>query len=196
MSRSTGGIAYSAVIERGGAGRISPSQAADYHLRSSAARMHQTPLDLSHAADHRASISAPRWTAGSSTKSCITKTGPGPLETAGGRVRFARPAARFRQHAPAGIVLEDWPKWQLCRFAEIALEIMCYGLCHAISPSQTPASLFQEGEAATLKCSRTCAKIHQRRSRTRSTSRRYRALPARRGDHPRSMATGGAAPAS
>jgi hypothetical protein len=42
---------------------------------------------------------------------------------------------------------KDWAKWQLCRFTEIALEIMCYGLSRGISPSPTPESLFEEGEA-------------------------------------------------
>jgi hypothetical protein len=42
---------------------------------------------------------------------------------------------------------EDWTKWQLCRFAEIALEIMCYGLSRAINPPPTPESLFEEGQA-------------------------------------------------
>jgi O-acetyl-ADP-ribose deacetylase (regulator of RNase III) len=45
---------------------------------------------------------------------------------------------------------EAWAKWQLCRYAEIALEIMCYGLSCAISPPRTPESLFSEGEAATF----------------------------------------------
>jgi O-acetyl-ADP-ribose deacetylase (regulator of RNase III) len=45
---------------------------------------------------------------------------------------------------------EDWAKWQLCRFTEIALEIMCYGLSRGIIPSPTPESLFEEGEAPTF----------------------------------------------
>jgi len=45
---------------------------------------------------------------------------------------------------------EDWAKWQLCRYTEIALEIMCYGLSRAIIPSPTPESLFREGEAPTF----------------------------------------------
>jgi O-acetyl-ADP-ribose deacetylase (regulator of RNase III) len=45
---------------------------------------------------------------------------------------------------------EDWARWQLCRFAEIALEIMCYGLSRGISPSPTPESLFEEGNAPTF----------------------------------------------
>jgi O-acetyl-ADP-ribose deacetylase (regulator of RNase III) len=54
-------------------------------------------------------------------------------------------AARLAQRSN-----EDWAKWQLCRFAEIALEIMCYGLIRGISPSPRPESLFQEGEAPTF----------------------------------------------
>jgi O-acetyl-ADP-ribose deacetylase (regulator of RNase III) len=45
---------------------------------------------------------------------------------------------------------EDWAKWQLCRFTEVALEIMCYGLSRAVSPSPTPESLFEEGAAPTF----------------------------------------------
>ena len=45
---------------------------------------------------------------------------------------------------------EDWAKWQLCRLTEIGLEIMCYGLSCATSPSPTPESLFDEGEAPTF----------------------------------------------
>jgi len=45
---------------------------------------------------------------------------------------------------------EDWAKWQLCRFSEIALEFMCYGLSCAISPSPTPESLFREGMPLTF----------------------------------------------
>lgn len=44
----------------------------------------------------------------------------------------------------------DWTKWQLCRFTEIALEIMCFGLCRAINPPPSPESLFDEGMAATF----------------------------------------------
>jgi hypothetical protein len=54
-------------------------------------------------------------------------------------------AARISQRSS-----EDWAKWQLCRFAEIALEIMCYSLSCAVTPSETPESLFEEGEAATF----------------------------------------------
>lgn len=39
---------------------------------------------------------------------------------------------------------EDWAKWQLCRFAEIAVEIMCFGLARATSPAQTPETLFEK----------------------------------------------------
>jgi O-acetyl-ADP-ribose deacetylase (regulator of RNase III) len=45
---------------------------------------------------------------------------------------------------------EDWAKWQLCRFAEIALEVMCYGLCRATIPSPSPESMFDEGIVATF----------------------------------------------
>jgi O-acetyl-ADP-ribose deacetylase (regulator of RNase III) len=45
---------------------------------------------------------------------------------------------------------EDWAKWQLCRFSEIALEFMCYGLSCAISPPPTPESLFREGMPLTF----------------------------------------------
>jgi O-acetyl-ADP-ribose deacetylase (regulator of RNase III) len=45
---------------------------------------------------------------------------------------------------------EDWAKWQLCRYAEIALQIMCYGLSRANNPPPTPESLFSEGKAATF----------------------------------------------
>jgi hypothetical protein len=51
-------------------------------------------------------------------------------------------AARLAQRSN-----EDWAKWQLCRFTEIALEIMCYGLSRGINPLPTPESLFGEGEA-------------------------------------------------
>jgi O-acetyl-ADP-ribose deacetylase (regulator of RNase III) len=44
----------------------------------------------------------------------------------------------------------DWTKWQLCRFTEIALEIMCYGLSRGILPSPTPESLFEEGKSPTF----------------------------------------------
>jgi hypothetical protein len=47
------------------------------------------------------------------------------------RVRFKpsgiaildRFAARLSQRTN-----EDWAKWQLCRYAEIAVELICYGL--------------------------------------------------------------------
>jgi O-acetyl-ADP-ribose deacetylase (regulator of RNase III) len=54
-------------------------------------------------------------------------------------------AARLAQRSN-----EDWAKWQLCRFTEIALEIMCYGLCRATNPPPSPESLFEEGEVATF----------------------------------------------
>ena len=44
----------------------------------------------------------------------------------------------------------NWAKWQLCRFTEIALEIMCFGLGRATDPAPTPESLFEEGMAATF----------------------------------------------
>ena len=45
---------------------------------------------------------------------------------------------------------EDWAKWQLCRYAEIAVELICYGLSRATRPSTTPESLFEEGRAPTF----------------------------------------------
>lgn len=45
---------------------------------------------------------------------------------------------------------EDWAKWQLCRYAEIALEIMCYGLSRAHNPPRTPELLFNERQAPTF----------------------------------------------
>jgi O-acetyl-ADP-ribose deacetylase (regulator of RNase III) len=54
-------------------------------------------------------------------------------------------AARLAQRSN-----EDWAKWQLCRFTEIALEIMCYGLCRAINPPPSFESLFEEGMVATF----------------------------------------------
>lgn len=38
---------------------------------------------------------------------------------------------------------EDWTKWQLCRYAEIAVELMCYGISRAIRPPATPESMFE-----------------------------------------------------
>jgi hypothetical protein len=29
---------------------------------------------------------------------------------------------------------EDWAKWQLCRYTEIAVELMCYGMSRAVRP--------------------------------------------------------------
>jgi O-acetyl-ADP-ribose deacetylase (regulator of RNase III) len=40
---------------------------------------------------------------------------------------------------------EDWAKWQLCRYAEIATEVMCYGISRAAHPATAPESLFDEG---------------------------------------------------
>ena len=54
-------------------------------------------------------------------------------------------AARIAQRSN-----EEWLKWQLCRFTEIALEIMCYGLSQLIRPLPTPETLFKEGQAPTF----------------------------------------------
>jgi Macro domain len=45
---------------------------------------------------------------------------------------------------------EDWAKWQLCRYAEIAVELICYGLSRATRPATTPESLFEESRAPTF----------------------------------------------
>ena len=45
---------------------------------------------------------------------------------------------------------EDWAKWQLCRYAEIAGELICYGLGRATRPATTPEILFEEGRAPTF----------------------------------------------
>jgi O-acetyl-ADP-ribose deacetylase (regulator of RNase III) len=45
---------------------------------------------------------------------------------------------------------EDWAKWQLCRYAELAVEFMCYGLSRATRAATTPESLFEEGLAPTF----------------------------------------------
>jgi hypothetical protein len=45
---------------------------------------------------------------------------------------------------------EDWAKWQLCRYAEIATEVMCYGISRATNPMTTPEALFEEGRPATF----------------------------------------------
>jgi hypothetical protein len=45
---------------------------------------------------------------------------------------------------------EDWAKWQLCRYAEIAVELICYGLSRAARPTTTPEFLFEEGRAPTF----------------------------------------------
>lgn len=44
----------------------------------------------------------------------------------------------------------NWAKWQLCRYAEVALEIMCFGLGRATDPAPTPQALFKEGMPATF----------------------------------------------
>ena len=54
---------------------------------------------------------------------------------------------------------EDWAKWQLCRYAEIAVEMICYGLSRATRPSTTPESLFEEGRAPTFGDFRSMAQI-------------------------------------
>jgi O-acetyl-ADP-ribose deacetylase (regulator of RNase III) len=45
---------------------------------------------------------------------------------------------------------EDWAKWQLCRYAEVATEVMCYGISRATNPAITPETLFEEGRPATF----------------------------------------------
>src|SRR5262245_29055040 len=45
---------------------------------------------------------------------------------------------------------EEWAKWQLCRYAEVATEVMCYGIGHATNPATTPEVLFEEGRPATF----------------------------------------------
>jgi O-acetyl-ADP-ribose deacetylase (regulator of RNase III) len=45
---------------------------------------------------------------------------------------------------------EDCAKWLLCRYAEIALELICYGLSRATCPATTPESFFEEGRGATF----------------------------------------------
>ena len=45
---------------------------------------------------------------------------------------------------------EDWAKWQLCRYAEIAVELMCYGISRAIRPQATPEAMFEENRALTF----------------------------------------------
>jgi hypothetical protein len=42
--------------------------------------------------------------------------------------------------------MKIWEKWQLCRFMEIAVEIMRYGVNRGISPLPTLESLFEEKE--------------------------------------------------
>jgi hypothetical protein len=54
-------------------------------------------------------------------------------------------AARMAHHSS-----EDWAKWQLCRFTEIALEIMCYSLSRWAAPKATPETLFAEGRPPTF----------------------------------------------
>jgi len=45
---------------------------------------------------------------------------------------------------------EDWAKWQLCRYAEVATEVMCYAISRATNPATTPEALFEEGRPATF----------------------------------------------
>jgi hypothetical protein len=45
---------------------------------------------------------------------------------------------------------EDWAKWLLCRYAEIALELICYGLSQATRPATMPQTLFKEGRGASF----------------------------------------------
>ena len=54
-------------------------------------------------------------------------------------------AMRLSQHTN-----EDWAKWQLCRYAEIALEFMCFGLSRAAVPATSPEMLFEEGRTPTF----------------------------------------------
>jgi hypothetical protein len=58
---------------------------------------------------------------------------------------------------------EDWAKWLLCRYAEIALELICYGLSRATRPATIPESLFEEGRGATFGG---CREIAQRLAAT------------------------------
>lgn len=54
-------------------------------------------------------------------------------------------------HASIGSrTIESWAKWQLCRYAELALEVMCFGLCRAADPPLRPEMLFDEGLAASF----------------------------------------------
>jgi O-acetyl-ADP-ribose deacetylase (regulator of RNase III) len=46
--------------------------------------------------------------------------------------------------------IESWAKWQVCRYAELALEVMCFGLCRAVDPPMGPEKLFDEGLAASF----------------------------------------------
>ena len=50
----------------------------------------------------------------------------------------------------SGRINEDWAKWQLCRYAEIAIELMCCGISRATRPPTTPEVLFEEGRAPTF----------------------------------------------
>ena len=45
---------------------------------------------------------------------------------------------------------EDWAKWQLCRYAEVAVEMICCGLQPGDAPVPHPEFLFEEGRAPTF----------------------------------------------
>jgi O-acetyl-ADP-ribose deacetylase (regulator of RNase III) len=45
---------------------------------------------------------------------------------------------------------EDWAKWQLCRYSEIAVELMCCGISRAVRPPGAPESMFEENRAPTF----------------------------------------------
>ena len=45
---------------------------------------------------------------------------------------------------------EDWAKWQLCRYAEIAVQLICYGLGRATRPATKPELLFEEGRPSSF----------------------------------------------
>jgi hypothetical protein len=43
---------------------------------------------------------------------------------------------------------EGWAKWQLCRYAEVATEVMCYAISRATKPATSPEAVFDEGRPA------------------------------------------------
>jgi O-acetyl-ADP-ribose deacetylase (regulator of RNase III) len=57
---------------------------------------------------------------------------------------------RFAEQCVAQRSSEEWAKWQLCRFTEIALAIICFGLSRAMTPLLTPETLFEEGQLVTF----------------------------------------------